>query len=234
VKQGSNREDDAYLEFENAYDAFIKFHAKRRSGQEAERIKLGLKHAEKMFVETVWWAAFHNFNALHPEYEIRDFKDGHRYIDFVYLQPHFRIAIEIDGIGPHWKDISQEQFCDHCQRQNHLVIDGWHVLRFAYKDVHEHPRLCQQTIQQLIGRLTGDSSGMLQAMNVTDREIFRLALGLPRPITVQDVVTHIRLRAHAAASHLKRLTEAGWLEPASGSLRIHSYRIHPSRTNIQL
>lgn len=42
---------------------------------------------------------------------IRDFKDGHRFIDFAYIQPHFRIAIEIDGFGPHWQDITPDEFC---------------------------------------------------------------------------------------------------------------------------
>jgi very-short-patch-repair endonuclease len=222
------------MRFEDAYNAFIEFHSGRRTGQAAERIKDGLNFAEMTFVENVWWPAFHAFDALHPEYQIHDFKDGCRYIDFAYIQPNFRLAIEIDGMGPHWGEISQDKFCDHCQRQNHLVIDGWNVLRFAYKDVSEHPRLCQQTIQQIIGRLVSDPSRVIQTLNIMDREIIRLALGLNRPITVSDVVTRLHLADRTAARHMKSLTESGWLEPARGSIRIHSYRIHPTRSNIQL
>ena len=222
------------MKFEDAYAAFIKRHVKYRTGPGAQRIEAGLEHAEQLFVEHVWWEAFHHFDGLHPEYEIYDFKDGHRYIDFAYIQPGYRIAMEIDGIGPHWKNITQEQFSDHCQRQNHLIIDGWHVLRFTYNDVLDRPRLCQQIIQQLLGRLTGDFSGILQTLKVTDREIVRLALGSNRPITARDLVTHINVGSNAATRHLIKLMHAGWLEPATGSIRIRSYRIHPSRTHIQL
>lgn len=134
-----------------------------------------------MFLENVWWPAFGHFDKLQPEYPVRDFKEGARYIDFAYVHDHYKIAIEIDGLSGHWRDISQEQFSDHCERQNHLVIDGWHVLRFSFTDVQNRPRRCQQTIQQLIGRLSGDASASLAKLSLTDREIVRAALSLTRP-----------------------------------------------------
>lgn len=222
------------MEIEKAYDAWIENHVKRRTGKSAERIREGLHHAEKMFVENVWWPAFHNFEALHPEFEIRDFQDGYRYIDFAYVQRHFKVAIEIDGIGPHWKNISQQEFSDHYERQNHLIIDEWHVLRFTYTDLCDRPRACQQTVQQLIGRLSADTSRALKTLKLTDREILRLALGTNRPVTARDIVHHLNMGYNAATRHLKMLTHIGWLEPASGSTRIRSYRIHPTRINIHL
>lgn len=229
-----HKEVGAQLEFEDAYETFINAHVKSRSGPGEKRIKEGLEHAEKLFLKNVWWPAFHHFHALHPEYQIHDFKDEHRYIDFAFIQPKFRIAIEIDGIGSHWREITQDQFCDHCQRQNHLIIDGWRVLRFAYKDVHERPRLCQQAVQQLIGRLTNDSGGIPKTLKVMDREILRLALGTDRPITARDVTDRVQVGRKAATQHLKSLADKGWLEPASGSIRTRSYRIHPSRAHVQV
>ena len=82
--------------------------------------------------------------------------------------------------------------------------------------------------------MTGDFSGILQTLKVTDREIVRLALGSNRPITARDLVTHINVGSNAATRHLIKLVNAGWIEPATGSIRIRSYRIHPSRTHIQL
>ncbi|OFW79328.1 MAG: hypothetical protein A2201_11570 [Alicyclobacillus sp. RIFOXYA1_FULL_53_8] len=108
------------------------------------------------------------------------------------------------------------------------------MLRFTYKDVQERPRLCQQTIQQLVGRITGDSSGILKGMKVLDREIIRMAMDSTHPVTVQDVVVRFALGRRAAARHLKKLSEVDWLEPIGGPLRIHAYRIHPSRSHIQL
>lgn len=225
---------DKFLEFHNAYEEFLNQRIQTDRSRSKERMELGLQHAEKIFLENVWWPAFRNLKGLHPQYEIRDFKDGRRYIDFAFIQAHFRIAIEIDGMGPHWREISQEKFSDHCRRQNHLVIDGWHVLRFTYKDVQHSPRLCQQTIQQLLGRLAGDASRTLSKLSLTDREIVRFALSRARPVSVTEIATHVQLKKHATIQHLKQLCDTNWLEPANGSLRIHAYRIHPSHSSMQL
>lgn len=222
------------MEFQSAYEEFIREITKQRRGPSAERLKDGVGYAERSFLQNVWWPSFHHFEGLQPEYEITDFKDGFRYIDFAYIHPYFRIAIEVDGLGTHWQNISQEEFSEHLHRQNQLVIDGWYILRFSFLDLQERPRLCQQTIQQLLGRLTGEANSVFQTLRVIDREILRLAMASHRPITANDVAQYVHIGTDTATSHLRKLTTQGWLVPASGSIRIRSYRIHPSRTNIHL
>jgi hypothetical protein len=199
------------MEFDRRYKAFIRNHVKQRNPHSANRIKEGLDHASELFLRHVWWPAFHNFNELHPEYEVSDFKDGYRYIDFAYIRLHFKVAIEIDGIGTHWNNISQSKFSEHIQRQNHLVIDGWLVIRF-----------------------TGDLTGTLQALKVVDREIIRLAMGYNRPITARDVATHLQLSRASATRHLKYLAGKGFLTPASGQSRIRSYDMHSDMHTLQI
>lgn len=41
-----------------------------------------------------WRPSFQTFDHLHPEYEVFDYKDGYRYIDFTYILPYVRLAIE--------------------------------------------------------------------------------------------------------------------------------------------
>lgn len=125
--------------FKEAYDDFLKCHVqKKRKGERLRRLQEGHGHAEKLFfIEGVWWPSFGHFNHLHPEYEVFDFKDGFRYLDFAYIRPSFRVAMEIDGFGPHMRNSNRWQFSDQWQRQNHLVIDGWHILRFSHDDVKE-------------------------------------------------------------------------------------------------
>ena len=198
----------------------------------AARLRAGLGHAEKLFLDRVWWPAFHDFTHLYPEYELHDYNDSLRYIDFAYLNPHFRLAIEIDGVGTHWQQISTAEFADHCRRQNHLIIDEWRVIRFAYSDVRNFERNCQQTLQQLIGRLTVMPYESLDALSVIDREIMRLAVALRRAIVTADVMAHVNLSRNTARSHLKRLVQAEWLAPHSGALRVRSYKVQPRRINI--
>ncbi|WP_258881403.1 hypothetical protein [Paenibacillus sp. sptzw28] len=92
--------------FEHAYELFIQFHRCHRKGESKDRLTAGLGHAEKIFLSNVWWPAFGNFNELHPEYEVKDFKDGVRYLDFAYFKRDvsLKLCIEIDGFGTHWRD----------------------------------------------------------------------------------------------------------------------------------
>lgn len=219
------------MDFDTAYEQFVKHHSHGRNGESAIRFQQGPQHAEKLFVEQVWWPAFHTFRDLYPEYEVRDFKEGNRYIDFAYIRPQFRIAIEIDGYGPHWKDVTPEQFSDNCIRQNHLVIDRWHVLRFAFTSVQSQPRVCQQTIQQLIGRLSGDISDGAHGLLPVQREILQLAFNSNGPISSDDILARMKISRPTARKHLKKLVELQWLIPATNKARVYSYSVHPSRRN---
>ena len=55
-------------------------------------------------------------------------------IDFAYVE--LRIAIEVDGYGPH---SSRAAFQSDRERQNVLVGLGWTVLRFTWADVVKRP-----------------------------------------------------------------------------------------------
>ncbi|WP_342773073.1 DUF559 domain-containing protein [Paenibacillus flagellatus] len=123
--------------FEQAYQQWLLMHRKVRSGERKRRLDEGHGHAEKRFAETVWWPAFETFDHFHPKYEISDFKDGTRFLDFAYLRGTVRICVEIDGYGSHQRDIDRRKFSDERTRQNHLVIDGWKVIRFSYDDVRK-------------------------------------------------------------------------------------------------
>lgn len=222
------------MSYDDEYSRFIQAHSKHRSGLSLERLQVHHGHAEQLFLINIWWPAFHNFQNLFPEYEVRDYKDGYRYIDFAYIHTNFRIALEIDGLGPHWRNITKWQFSEHCQRQNHLVIDGWHVLRFSYDDVKDRPRLCQQTIQQLIGRLLGQTGATLQSLDPVERQILLLAVRMGTAITPRQVAASVNISTDTASRHLHKLCDASWMQPASGTSRIRSYRLHPSRRNMQL
>ena len=61
--------------------------------------------------------------------------DGRRYrIDLCY--PHLRLAIEVDGFGVHG---SRDAFEADRARQNDLVLAGWRVLRFTWRQIRDDP-----------------------------------------------------------------------------------------------
>lgn len=210
--------------FQETYAQWISDHLGRRQGERERRLREGHGYAEKAFVEKVWWPAFGHFRQLHPEYEVTDFKDGYRYLDFAYLRSGIKLAIEIDGYGPHLRGISRDRFSDQCRRQNDLILDGWKVLRFTYDDVSENPRYCQQTLQQFMGRWLGEADSLLQA-NYHERELLRQFLRAGRPLTPADICQTMGVENKTARKWLRQLLEKRWIQPASGSVRIRSYRL---------
>ena len=162
-----------------------------------------------------------------------DFKDSKRYLDFAYIRPAIRICFEIDGFGPHLKNISRWQFSDNLERQNQLVIDGWTVIRFSYDQVNEKPRRCQQIVQQVIGQWLGDELDQT-SLSFIEKEVLRLAIRKGEAISPKEVENYLRLSDKTVKKVLSQLVDNKMLIPASGIKRIRSYRLgdhvkHPIR-----
>jgi very-short-patch-repair endonuclease len=220
------------MSFDEAYSQFILHHMKRRKGEAKRRLKDGHGHAEKMFLAQVWWPALGTFNQLHPEFEVQDFQDGFRYLDFAFIRESFRICFEIDGYGPHSRDINRRQFADNLLRQNHLILDDWKVIRFTYDDICERPRRCQQMIQQMMGLWFGDRVPQA-ALTSDQKEIIRLAKQKGGHITPREVSAHLGVCRRTAQKHLHELLTKQLLSSAGeGTIRIRSYRLLPTRLHV--
>ncbi|MEW9699911.1 DNA-binding response regulator [Paenibacillus sp. SI8] len=211
--------------FQQEHEKLIQAHDERRTGERLRRLREGHGHAEKLFLQQVWWGAVGHFRHLHPEYEVKDFTDGSRYVDFAYLRPPYRICIEIDGYGPHARDVDRWRFGDNLFRQNQLVLDDWKVLRFSFDDIAQKQRRCQQFILHMMGRWYGEAN-QPNAISLTHREkeIARLAAFAVEPLTPKAVAVHLGIRVEHTRRWLHELHRKGVLRPASGGKqRIRSY-----------
>lgn len=85
--------------FQGLYDSWYNEQIQHSGGNRRARLIEGHGHAEQVFLRHVWYPAFRSFEHLHPEYEVSDFRDGSRFIDFAYIRYPFMLAIEIDGYG---------------------------------------------------------------------------------------------------------------------------------------
>ncbi|WP_248928066.1 endonuclease domain-containing protein [Paenibacillus hamazuiensis] len=220
--------------FEEAHEQWMKRHILKRSGERLRRLKEGHGYAEKLFLQHVWWPSFGHLNDdLHPEYEVMDFRFGAYFLDFAYIpaQPFPRIAIEIDGFGPHAKNIDRKQFGEQLNRQNFLVATDWRVLRFSVDDVKEQPFRCSQYLQLLLGKyFTYGGQPAAEKVELVEKELLRLALTMSRPIKSTDVMNHFRVSRNTAHHWLKRLADKQLIIPHGGrGRRIRSFL--PNREN---
>jgi hypothetical protein len=212
-----------YLDHSNSseavYRTWLDAHIAGRRGERRRRLEAGHGHAESAFIRAIWLPAVRNLAYLHPEYEVTDFLEGRRYIDFAYLRGPIKIAFEIDGYGPHLRDMSRRQFCDQWVRQMHLINDGWIVVRIGYDDTKERPRMWQQLIQQMIGRWFASESERERGLSPVvsmEREVMRLANSLDRPLALSDVKRLLGCEYRLARRVVGALVDKGWLVSAGG------------------
>jgi hypothetical protein len=211
------------------YELWMEGHRKSSKGERKRKLTNGNNHAEKLFIAQVWWPAFGHFLGLIPEYEVIDFKDGWRYLDFAYITEGMKLCIEIDGYGAHWREISRSQFSDNLMRQNHLIIDGWLVLRFSYDDIVEKPRRCQQIIQQLIGRWNMNSTANKISVSPVEQAIYQFSREQIKPITPTIIATALGIHRKTAVKYLQSLVGKDLISPINPTAaRVSRYRVNHS------
>lgn len=168
--------------------------------------------------------AFGHFRYLFLEFEVRDFKEGTRYLDFAYIRGHLKACFEIDGYEIHCRNASRGQFTDNLRRQNDLIIDGWKVIRFSYDDVVHHPRICQRTIQQLLGRWLGEGANHLQ-LTAEEKEIVRYAARTIGFITPVEIKQLLGAGDKYARKLLHSMVDRDILKPIGGRERVRGYEL---------
>lgn len=179
-----------------------------------------MSHASLYFLRFIWWPAFHSFAGLVPEHETIDYKDGYRYIDFVYVTNGLRIAIELDGRGPHRLHISAADFEDELMRQNDLVLDRWLVMRFPFLMIRDKPRQCQQLLQQLLGTASADLAAEFDALCATEKRIIVHASRSTTPIAPSQLSVALGLHRNTILKYLTRLKNGGFISPLDQSHRV--------------
>lgn len=210
--------------FDEMYEAWLQSHIDGETNpRRKERLEKGLGHGTVEFLRTIWFPRVGNFDHLYPEWEIRDFGGGYRYIDLAYMPGGAKGAIEIQGYGPHARDLDVRRFKDLCRRHCLMALEGWIILPIAYPSIVEEPGQCQQLVLAFIGHfIASDASASLDWL---EAETVRLARRLLRPIKPLELADHLRVTDRHARRLLRRLVSLQLLEPAGGSERVRAYRL---------
>jgi len=212
-------------DFATAHAAFIRWHLARRSGERKGRLERGHRHAETEFLRHVWWPLMGNFDHLHPEYEVTDWR-GHSYFaDFAYLPPeNLRLLIEIKGFNPHVRDMDRQKFCNELKRELFLQAVGYRLISLAYDDVAERPDQCRMLLRIFLDRFLPGRRNV-RPIVFAEKELVRFAAGLSRPVRPVDVYRHFGIHPRTAIRMLRRLCDKGWMQPVAGNLRVTGYEL---------
>lgn len=203
--------------FERAYAQMMEKALAVSQGERKRRLQEEHGQAEKMLAARVLWPVLGSFEHLHPEYRIRDLREGSRFADFAYVPSRsFGLLIELDGFGPHRRDISRRQFDSDLERQNLLMIAGWKMLRFSYDGVAAKPLRCRQTLLLALAKWGQTAAGAGEAIRLGAYERAILHFGLSyegEKITPSLVAKELELERHTAAKYMRSLEQKGMLSP---------------------
>ncbi|WP_106769476.1 hypothetical protein [Paenibacillus faecalis] len=200
------------MEFEATHARWIDAHLAQRTGERKGRLERGHQHGETLFLRNVWWPLVGNFDQLHPEYEVLDWRGRSYFADFAWLPGHVKMIWEIKGYGPHVRDMDRKKYCNELNREIFLQSLGFRVVSFAYDDVNQRPELCITLLRMLLSRYQ-PRHAPVQMESVIQKEIILLAFSLARPLRPIDVQTHLSINHRTAVRHLQSLCAVGWFKP---------------------
>ncbi|UKS28831.1 transcriptional regulator [Paenibacillus sp. HWE-109] len=213
------------MKFEQAFEAFMSSQImEETNNRRRERLERGLGYAEIEFLRSVWYPAAGNFNHLYPEWEVKDFSNSYRYLDFAYMPGQVKGAIEIQGYGSHARDMEIWRFKDLCIRHCYLALDGWVVMPLAFPSITESPKQCQQLILSFIGKFI--STHVPVSLSWVENETIRFARGLLRPFPPSELSAHLKVSTKYARIILHRLCDMQLLVVTKGQERARMYQLN--------
>ncbi|CAH1191481.1 hypothetical protein PAECIP111891_00012 [Paenibacillus allorhizoplanae] len=193
------------------YKTWLEKQRENLTGEALRRLHEGHAHNEKLFVQDLWLPAVGNLDFLHAEYEVTNFRDGFFYLDFAYIRPPYLINWEVDDFSSHAKLVTRRSFEYERERQNQLMLDGWHIYRFPLDAIKEKPRRCQQLILQVLGKLYGGGVITDLKLSLKQRETLRFARQIQRPFMPQEICDLLFIKGQHARTLLHELVQSGLL-----------------------
>lgn len=217
-----------------AYAKFMEEQINGSSGERKRRLLSDKRYAETLFLKEVFWPALKSFRRLFAEFEIRDYKDSWRYLDFAFIVNTVRICIEIDPFGTHFRNIDRNRYDDNLHRHNDLVLDDWKILRFSLDDIKNNPRKCQQTLMQAVAKWgLEDTSNLLQLLPI-EYAVWKWVENHEGMVTPTSVARALRMNRETSAKYLKSLVIKGLILPASkDGKKIMRYQAKSSITSCE-
>lgn len=211
--------------FESHFEQWLQDHiAQETNSRRRELLQKGLGHGTVEFLRSIWYPAVGNFDHLYPEWEVLDFNNGYRYIDLGYMPGGAKGGIEIQGYGPHARDLDLRRFKDLCWRHCLLALDDWLFLPIAYPSIKDEPGKCQQLVLSFIGKFI--STDVSTELSWMEAETIRFARRLLRPFAPANLAHHLRITDRHARRILHNLVELQLLKVVSGHQRFRMYCLY--------
>lgn len=218
--------------FEQAHQAWLEQHIRSCTGERRNRLERGHGHGERLFLMRIWYALVGNFDYLHPEYEVRDWRGNPYYLDLVWICGKLKLVIEIKGYGPHVQRTDRIRYRRELNREIYLQVMGYRVIVVPYDELEDNPEMILGFFRALLSPLM-TLADKKEEYSLIEREILRLAMRWDGPIRPIDVVKETGISRKTVVKYMKLLSDRGRLRPfgsIENASKVCFYEYIPSMT----
>lgn len=198
--------------FMEEHEAWIAKHLRLRAGERKSRLERGHGHGERLFLERVWWPLVGNFEDLHPEYEVLDWRGHPYFIDFAWLRGQCKFAFEIKGYGPHVQNTDRIRYRRELDRETFLQTLGYRVVSIPYDNLEDQPNLTIFLLKSLISPHISTHQRE-PGYSRLEREALLVAFRSNKAVRPIDLASSLRINQRTAVRCLKSLCAKGKLRP---------------------
>jgi very-short-patch-repair endonuclease len=190
-----------------------------------------LNENELRFLDQVYGPEFSfNFQGLTAQMPFIDYKGGERFVDFSYESGPIRLLIEVDSLKYHVEGITHQQYDDHQERQNDMILlGGWALVRFTSNMIAKRPMVCRRQLIQAVGKCLimakhHHISTEEQLWQKRKHEIVRLA-GEVRKLKPRMVIERYNVSPKTATSWIRKIVAEGELVPVRSDKLVTGYTL---------
>lgn len=133
--------------------------------------------SERLFIDEFLWPVLRSkIENIIPQYKFIDRTGRLRFIDFAYIGPRSRIALEIDGESYHAEGIIPDaDFDDNLFRQNEIIRQGYRLARFSYSQL-QSPQWREMVMDTLLTLFSTEAPELLSEYAINPNPIQMEAL----------------------------------------------------------
>lgn len=210
------------MSFKTEHDKWINQHLGKRKGERLDALKRGHGFGNQLFVEKIWWPLAGNFNDLHPEYEVKDWRGWPYFADFMWKKGAVRIIIEIMDYGSHGTD--RVKYRRDLNRGLFLQSQNCSLYSISLDELKENPSFILFALRNVFSPYLMVEEGT-RTFSKSERAIMRTAVHHDRLIRPTIAAKELGLHPRTVIKYCRILVEKGKVRPVSNgkSGRVTSY-----------
>jgi len=224
------------MSYEIEHEKWLKSHLTKRSGQRLEALKRGHGYGNQMFLKKLWWELYGNFDGLHPEYEMLDWRGYPFYADFMWSIGYVMFVFEIQDFSSHIQNMDRIGYRRELNRGMFMQSLQYNLVFIPLDEIKDNTKLVQSLLQNILSPYITVLSRKTSIYSKIEKDLMQYAIQNNRIIQPHCAANRLELDSRTIIKTLKQLVYKKKFRaiPSGTSGRINKYEYIGSFTDPDL